>query len=210
MLYHDRHDGSTQVQSPAIGNALRQALSLDAAGSMGMDAGLTVHPVAIVADVRAQLGQNVRTFSGWRLVVGVAAQYGQLGIGLTNAPASNFRYAVPRSVRLWAGAATFVYWRLGLNTPPVTADAVPRALDTSSALSGSLATIGGANAAAPVYATMNGVLHLPANTMVTFQVPEMFIRAPIPFATTAGLNFHADTVNVSFAGEFMWDEYLTS
>lgn len=44
-----------RVQSPVIGNALRQALQLDAAGAMPMAADDVIVPVCIVGDVSRQL-----------------------------------------------------------------------------------------------------------------------------------------------------------
>jgi len=199
--------GEAVVQSPAIGNALRQVLSLDAAGGLPLEASQTVHPVVIVGDVRAQLDSNVRTFSGWRQSVGVAAQFPVVGIGLTSAPPSSFLYAIPRTVTLYAGITTFVYWRLGLNTPPVGTDAVPRQLNSSLALSGAIACHGGANAAAVTASTMNGLFYLPAATPTRIVLPEMRIYAPTPFATLAGLIFQGDVANNALIGEFVWDEY---
>lgn len=202
------HRDAAIIQTPAVGNALRQALSLDAAGGMPLEMGTIVHPVAMVADVRAAFGTNVRSFSGYRNVGAVAGQYNQFGIGITAAPDATFLYAVPRRATIFAGSGTFVYWRLGLNTPPVGTDAVPRAMNTQASPGPVCSVIGGASATAVSSVTMQGLFWCAASVPREIIFPEMRIYSPTPFGTTAGLNFHTDVANLVTIAEFVWDEYF--
>lgn len=203
---HYAHDGSTQVQSPAIGYALRQALSLDAAGSMGMDAGLTVHPVAIVADVRAQLNAGDRLYSGWRFSTPVAAQFATCGLSLLSAPPSSFLYARPISAVISVDVATYVYWRFGVNVINPGTDAVPRQLNTLVSTAGAISAHGGAVAGAVTPGQQNGIFYVPANTPQRITFPDMRIYPGSPFVQAPGLAFQSSLANLTMVAEFIWEE----
>lgn len=195
------------IQSPAIGNALRVALSLDAAGGMGLDMGPTVHPVCIVSDVRAQLDSGVRSFSGFRNVAGVAAQFSKVALEVpTSALGQGLLYAVPRRIQLYVGGASTIYWRLGANTPPVATDAPTRALNTRTAGSpGTCRVVGGADAVAPVVNTMQGVVQLTPGTQREWNgLPE--IRLYADGVTAQSLCFFCDTALTQLVAEVIWDE----
>lgn len=196
----------TRVQSPSIGNALRQALALDAAGGLPLTMEDSIVPVAIVADT-AERNAGRRHYSGWAQSAAVAAQFPTVTLGITGDPGSNFRYAVPEYVHIRAGTATFVYWRLGINSPPATLDAVPRELRTDGSSPGALSVVRGATAVGVTAAQQNGLFYLPANVPLVFKLPYMEIRSPSPFATIAGITFQGDVANVDMVAEFSWDEY---
>jgi hypothetical protein len=196
----------TIVQSPIIGNALRQALSLDAAGAMGLTMDPTIVPVALVADT-VDRNAGRRSYSGWGQSAAVAAQFPTISLGIPAQPSKDFLYAIPRRVIFHASVTTFLYWRLGINTPPATIDAIPRELDTLAAAAGTLQVVRGATAVGVTAAQQNGLSYLPANQRVELELPEMVIRAPFPFSTLAGITFQGDVANLALIGEFYWDEY---
>lgn len=204
-------DGPVLIQSPAIGNALRTALSLDAAGSMGLDMGPTVHPVCIVGDVRAQLDSAVRSFSGYRNVPAAAAQFGKIALEVpTTAFGAGLIYAVPRRIQLYINAGATVYWRLGSNTPPAGTDAPTRSLNSRLAgAAGTCRVIGGSDGVAVAPGTMQGIVQLNAGTQREWNnIPEMRLYADP--ATAQTLVFYSDTALVQLVGEVIWDEYYRS
>jgi len=200
-------NGEAIIQSPSIGNALRSALSLDAAGGLPLDMATTVHPVCIVGDVRAQLGSSTRSYSGYRNAGAVAANYSKVALEVPAALGASLRYVVPRRVRLYLGGSATIYWRMGSNTPPVSTDAPSRPTDTSSTAAGFARMIGGQDATPPSLSTMQGIVQITPGLQVEWiNMPEMRIHADA--ATPQTLCFFADTVNIQLVAECLWDEYL--
>lgn len=199
--------GETTVQSPAIGNALRQALSLDAAGSMGMDAGLTVHPVCIVGDVRSQLGKTTRGFSGFYRAAATAGQFGRVALSVpSTATAGNLLYAQLTRLRFYTNAFATLYWRIGQSTTPVSTDAPARGLDSLAISPGIARVIGGPSAEALTVMSMQGLIVPAAGVQGEWTtVPEVRLW-PVAAGDTL-FEVWSDTALVQVVCELTWDEY---
>lgn len=194
------------IQSPVIGNALRQALDIDAAGGLPLAMEQLVLPVAVVADVRAQLNQGVVGYSNLRIVLPVAGQFSQCSLEIQAVNATRVTRVVPRRIQLRASGALPIYWRLQQGGIAGAVDAVPRRLDSALVTSQAAArVIGGTTAVAPNIAIAHGILYADA-TPVVWEPPIDVILTPDP-TTNAALIFEGITANVGLALSCEWEEY---
>jgi hypothetical protein len=194
------------IQTPVIGNALRIALGLNAAGSMPMDMETTVIPVVMVGDVRAQLNSGQVGFSSFKSAAAVAAQFGQVMLEVPVAHPT-VAYVVPKRIVITCGGVSRVYWRLGTNTFPVVQDAVPRRLSAQLADSTAAArVVGGSNGTAPTIANMQGErIFLAAGTYEWIPPIDMLIESA-PTGAALSLGFHCDAANTLLEVEIEWLE----
>lgn len=197
-----------RLQSPEIGNALRQALTLTGAGGMPMDMARTVAPVAIVADVRDLLNRNEISAQHYGLVdPAVAAQYPYALLEWQAAAAGReFRDILVDRIVVTSATTTFFYLALGNALLAGASTALPRR--TLSSLQ-SAATVGrvisGTSVNAPGVALPTRALirrTVAGNECVfDFRHQPLVLDEPTSMCVVMG-----DVVNTTLYATFEWRE----
>lgn len=197
----------TKVQSPLIGNALRQALGLDAAGAMPMDADTTIVPVAVVADVREAI-QQAQT-SAWHysfISPAVAAEYPYVSCEwLSGSLPRPYRLLVDK-VTIWSPTAQPFWIGLTQSPPAITLRGLP-IRKQSSLLPASLAgRVGyGTTSTAPgSFITLAYISRLVANERVEVTFPDPVILDREGSACVV----MANQVNTELYASFEWREEM--
>ncbi len=199
----------TKVQSPIIGNALRQALGLDAAGGMPMEADTTIVPVAIVADVREQLTTSIIPSWHYSFVSpAVAAEYPycQLEWAASAAPRP-FRLLLDK-ITVWSPTAQVIWVGEVDSAHPITQRGLPRRKQTS--------LLGAALAGRVGYGT---TVTVPGTFILQQYISRVVANEPIVinFDTpliidkeNSGIVLMGNTVNTELYASFEWREDVRS
>lgn len=109
---------SERLQSPEISSALRDALSLDGAGSIPLEMADTVVPVALVADVRDLLANNQIPVAHFGIQSpGVAGQRSYAVLEWQAFQNPNPRRILVDEVQIWSSTAQLAY--VGLVQAPL-------------------------------------------------------------------------------------------
>ena len=195
----------TMIQTPIIGNALRERIGLDAAGRMPMTMGDEVIPVAIVADVRDLVDSSPVDVMGYAIGPAVAARYTRCGIQFQQGIRPAATRIIIDSMTLVSNTTQFVYATLKSVLPAFNITANPQRKLSSLALAQTNARVWYDDAAAfPAGGDLAFSFSLIANTplRIVFEHPIILDRQGDVFAVCAG------TVNTNLVGGFEWREEL--
>lgn len=196
----------TRVQSPEIGNVLRTALQLDAAGGMPMTASTDIVPVAIVADLSDQLRRKFTAVSGVGFQAAVAAEF-SMGVLHFASDRGVKRLLIDSITIASTGAGTFWWGFAAITAPPfvLTATYDPKRKQ-SSLMGGGLAGIvynsTALNPATTEVTNKLGVVYLAANSTTRIILTE-------PIVVDTGLMdfvVMANTANITLYTTFEWRE----
>jgi hypothetical protein len=192
------------LQDTRIGNALRQALSLDGAGQVRLGMEESIIPVAIVADVRDTVSLDPVVVHNTRSITAVAAQYSRAAFEVQ----ANTDLKEVYLRRLIINTATTMQLWLGFSGTLVgaTTDALPqrtryslRAAPTRGRM------IGDTNAAAPAVANFSKIISCIASEPYIVDMNEHPI---IMDAMVQGALYviHSTVVNVGMQVSAEWEE----
>lgn len=194
----------SRVQSPEIGNALREVLALDGSGAFPLDAAGTIVPVAIVADVREQLDRSEVDAAGFGFVSpGVAAQYPYVQLEW-NGLASAALAIRCRKIRIWSGTSQLIYVGLGPALAGAASALPRRKLGSLQAAPLAGRVIAGTNATAPLtlVPTFSQVVRNPAFELtLNYDAHPWELDLPQQALIVMGA-----TVNTELFVAFDWDE----
>jgi len=199
----------TTIQSPAIGNAMRQALSLDAAGGLPLEASSTVVPVCIVGDVRSQIGSGIQSYGGFMSLVAVGGQYAKLGLECQPSlvVASGIKKIVPKRFFLNVGTAGYVLVNFGYNSLPNNVIAAAKRWDTKVNASGVGRMTGNNDVSVPNIAFRIWRLWLEANRTYELNVKDSNMVIVADPVGTPSISFETEAPNIALSVSAEWDEY---
>lgn len=195
-----------KVQSPDIGNLLRIALQLDAAGGMPMDALTTIQPVALVADLSDQLRRKFTAVAQGAFQSAVAAEYSSCVLHFNNTV--GVKRILLDAMYVSLATAGQINWGFddGYTDPPFTLTTWrPAKRKQSSLVGGGLAgnVYTTTTIAAPGVEIANifGIASLPTTvTRIPFAQPIVIDSGTSDFIVAAA------TANVSLTACFEWRE----
>ena len=194
-----------RLQSPEIASALRDALSLDGAGSISMEMDQIVSPVAIVADVRDLLRNNQVPVAHYGTIGPVAAQRSYASIEFQQFQNPNPRAILVDEIRIWSATSQLVY--VGLNNAPMAGAAVQAGRrqfsDQTQGMAGRILMANSANASLVLAPFASSRFWVPSNTEMTV------IRPPSPWTLVQpghNLAVVCDTQNTDLVVCAFWRE----
>lgn len=193
----------TMIQTPVVGNALRERLGLDAAGRLPLTMSDEVVPVAIVADVRDLVDSSPIDCMGWCNSPAIAAQWARAHLEFTALQAPEVTRIYLDAMTLVSNTTQFVYATLKDVLPLPNVSALPQRKLSSLVTAATAGAVYQDSAlAGPTTVDMGAVFALNANTpfRVDFDHPIVIDRRSDSFSVLA------NTVNTNLFAWFEWRE----